>query len=140
MLLLGLFMVFSASFATVGTKYFLAQAKWVAAGSAVCSLRRTDSVRSWRKWAIPVMAFTVLILIAVLIFGARCEFGGKRTFTGARFQPSELAKLGVTIYVAACRCARGRRVGTFKEGFIPFAVIIGLVAGLIILDRASASP
>ncbi len=136
MLLLGLFMVFSASFATVGTKYFLAQAKWVAVGSAVCAFVALIPYDLWRKLAIPVMAFTVLILIAVLIFGAESEFGGKRTFTGARFQPSELAKLGVTIYVAAWVAARGRRVGTFKEGFIPFAVIIGLVAGLIILEQS----
>ncbi len=90
----------------------------------------------WRKMAIPAMAFTVLILVAVLVLGRRSEFGGQRTFTGASFQPSELAKLGVAIYVSAWVAARGRHVADFKQGFFPFAVIIGLVAGLIVLEQS----
>ena len=82
------------------------------------------------------MLFTILILVAVLIFGQESEFGGKRTFTGSSFQPSELAKVGVAIYVAAWVAARGRKVSDFKEGFFPFAIIVGLVAGLIVAEKS----
>ncbi len=74
--------------------------------------------------------------MAVLIFGQESEFGGKRTFTGSSFQPSELAKVGVAIYVAAWVAARGRKVSDFKEGFFPFAIIVGLVAGLIVAEKS----
>jgi cell division protein FtsW len=129
-------MVFSASFAKVGTQFFLAQLKWVAVGIVACAVVAMIPYEFWRKMAIPAMGFTILILVAVLIIGQKSEFGAQRTFTGARFQPSELAKLGVAIYVAAWVAARGRQVADFKQGFFPFAVIIGLVAGLIVLEQS----
>jgi cell division protein FtsW len=136
LLLVGLVMVFSASFAQVGTQFFLAQVKWVVVGIAACAVVAMIPYEFWRKMAIPAMAFTVVILVAVLVVGARSEFGAQRTFTGARFQPSELAKLGVAIYVSAWVAARGRQIADFKQGFFPFAVIIGLVAGLIVLEQS----
>jgi cell division protein FtsW len=135
-LLLGLFMVFSASFATQGTVYFTSQLKWVIIGLLVCAVTAFIPYEFWRKLAIPVMAVTILALIAVLIWGERGEWGGVRTFTGASFQPSELAKLGLAIYVAAWVVTRGRRVASFKDGFLPFAAILGLVAGLIVLEKS----
>jgi cell division protein FtsW len=136
LLLVGLVMVFSASFSVAGTYYFIAQLKWVVVGVLACAVVACIPYEFWRKMAIPALLFTVLILIAVLVLGQRSEYGGTRTFTGARFQPSELAKLGVAIYVAAWVAARGRKVADFKEGFFPFAVIIGLVAGLIVLEQS----
>ena len=136
LLLIGLFMVFSASFATQGTTFFTLQLKWVVVGLVVCAIVAVIPYDLWRVLAIPVMVVTVAALIAVLIWGERGEWGGVRTFTGARFQPSELAKLGIAIYVSAWVAARGNRVASFKEGFFPFAVIIGLVAGLIVLEQS----
>jgi len=136
LLLIGLFMVFSASFATQGTTFFTLQLKWVVVGLALCAIVAFIPHDLWRLLAIPVMVVTVAALVAVLIWGERGEWGGVRTFTGARFQPSELAKLGIAIYVSAWVAARGKRVASFKEGFFPFAVIIGLVAGLIVLEQS----
>ena len=135
-LLLSLFLVFSASFMTAGTQYFLAQVRWIFVGVAVAVVMAAIPYDWWQKLAIPVMGVTIILLIAVLVFGERSDYGGVRTFTGARFQPSELAKLGIAIYVAAWVAARGRRVADFKEGFFPFAIIIGLVAGLIVLEQS----
>lgn len=136
LLLIGLVMVFSASFSIVGTQFFLAQLKWVAVGIVVCAVVAFIPHEFWRTMAIPALAFTVVILIAVLVMGQQGRFGGQRTLTGARFQPSELAKLGVAIYVAAWVAARGRKVADLKQGFLPFVVIIGLVAGLIVLEKS----
>lgn len=136
LLLLGLFMVFSASFATQGTLFFIGQLKWVLIGLVLCTIVAFIPYEAWRVLAIPAMAVTIAALIAVLIWGEKGEFGAVRRFTVASFQPSELAKLGVAIYVSAWVATRGRRVASFKEGFFPFAVIIGLVAGLIILEQS----
>ena len=136
LLLLGLFMVFSASFATQGTRFFTLQLKWVALGLVLCAVVAFIPYEAWRALAIPVIVVTIAALIAVLIWGQKGDYGGVRTFTGASFQPSELAKLGVAIYVSAWVAARGYRVANFKEGFFPFAVIIGLVAGLIVLEQS----
>lgn len=136
LLLTGLVMVFSASFSIVGTQFFLAQLKWVVVGTLACAVVTFIPHEFWRIMAIPALAFTVLILVAVLVIGQQGSFGGQRTLTGARFQPSELAKLGVAIYVAAWVAARGRKVADLKQGLLPFVVIIGLVAGLIVLEKS----
>lgn len=135
-LLLSLFLVFSASFMTAGTQYFIAQVRWIVVGVGVAVVMAAIPYDWWQKLAIPIMGATIILLIAVLVFGERSDYGGVRTFTGARFQPSELAKLGIAIYVAAWVAARGRRVADFREGFFPFAIIIGLVAGLIVLEQS----
>ncbi len=136
LLLVGLAMVFSASFARVGAQFFVAQLKWVVLGVIVCAFVSMIPYEVWQKAAIPIMLFTITILVAVLIFGQESEFGGKRTFTGSSFQPSELAKAGIAIYVAAWVAARGRKVQDIKEGFFPFAIIVGLVGGLIIAEKS----
>lgn len=135
-LLLSLFLVFSASFATQGTYFLQSQIKWVALGVVGCAVMAAIPYEWWRGLAIPIMGVTIVLLIAVLLFGQESDFGATRTFTGTSFQPSELAKLGVAIYVAAWVTTRGRRVADFKQGFFPFAIIIGLVAGLIILEQS----
>lgn len=136
LLLVGLVMVFSASFSIVGTRFFLAQLKWVAIGVVACAIVAFIPYEFWRATAIPALGFTILILIAVLFLGQESEFGATRRFTGASIQPSELAKLGVAIYVSAWVAARGLKVRDLKEGFFPFVVIIGLVAGLIVLEKS----
>lgn len=136
LLLVGLLTVFSASFATASTRFFLAQLKWVVVGVVACAVVAFIPFDLWRKLAIPVMVVTILLLIAVLVFGEESEFGARRTFTGSSFQPSELAKLGVAIYVAAWVAARGKQVADFKQGFFPFAVIVGIVGGLIVAEKS----
>jgi cell division protein FtsW len=136
LLLLSLFLVFSASFATQGTFFLTSQLKWVVLGIGVFVVMAAIPYHWWRVLAIPIMGVTIVLLIAVLLVGHESDFGATRTFTGTSFQPSEIAKLGVAIYVAAWVAARGRRVAEFKQGFFPFAIIIGLVAGLIILEQS----
>lgn len=135
-LMLSIFLVFSASFATQGTYFLQSQVKWVAVGTVALVVMAAIPYRWWQTLAIPMMGLTIVLLVAVLLFGQKSDFGATRTFTGSSFQPSEIAKLGVAIYVAAWVAARGRRVADFKQGFFPFAVIIGLVAGLIILEQS----
>jgi cell division protein FtsW len=135
-LMLSIFLVFSASFATQGTYFLQSQVKWVAVGAVALVVMAAIPYRWWQTLAIPMMGLTIVLLVAVLLFGQKSDFGATRTFTGSSFQPSEIAKLGVAIYVAAWVAARGRRVADFKQGFFPFAVIIGLVAGLIILEQS----
>ena len=69
LLLVGLVMVFSASFAKVGTQFFLAQLKWVAVGVVACAVVAMIPYEFWRKMAIPAMGFTIVILVAVLVIG-----------------------------------------------------------------------
>lgn len=85
------------------------------------------------KYAVPLMVGIVLLLIALLIFG-REENGAKRWLIGPSVQPGEIAKLVTVIYVAAWAASKGKKLKQLVYGLIPFSILIGLIAGLIILQ------
>ncbi len=134
-LLLGLVMVLSASYMFGGTYYFVRQALWVALGVVVCAIMTFIPYRFWQQMALPFMALNIALLIVVLFVGDE-TFGAGRTLFGGRFQPSELAKLAVVIYVAAWVAAHSKRMDSLTDGMLPFLIIMGLVAGLIVAEKS----
>lgn len=53
---------------------------------------------------------------------------------GIQFQPSELAKW-VTIFFVAAYCDKfGDELGLFKKRFLPIVMLVGFVAGLIVIE------
>ncbi len=134
-LLLGLVMVLSASYMFRGTYYFLRQALWVVLGIGVCAAMTLIPYRVWQRMALPFMLVNVVLLVAVLFVGEE-TFGAGRTLFKGRFQPSELAKLAVVIYVAAWVAAHSKRMDSLTDGMLPFLIIMGLVAGLIVAEKS----
>jgi cell division protein FtsW len=83
-----------------------------------------------------LMLFAVLALTAVLVVG-NDAYGARRWIAMGPlppFQPSELAKLAVIIYISAWLASRGREVRSFALGFVPFIFLVGVVAGLILME------
>ena len=132
---LGLFMVFSASFTTQGTYFFLRQIAWIALGLVVCGVMAFIPHGWWQRLAVPTMIGTVLILAAVLVLGDK-QNGATRLLFGSSFQPSEFAKLALTIYVAAWVAVQGDKITRFQDGLVPFLIIMFGVAGLIAAERS----
>ena len=137
----GLITVYSASF-VIGLawsgdpNYFiLRQAMWAGLGLVLMVVAMQSDYRVLRSMAVPIMAFTILMLLAVLVIGA--EGGGARRWLGSgpyTIQPAEFAKLAVIIYLAAWLAAKGNSIRSLEEGLIPFVLIIGSVAVLIVLE------
>lgn len=100
----------------------------------------TVDYRFWKRFAVWLLIFTVMSLIAVRIFGEDI-FGARRSFTGGRLQPSELAEFTIVFYLAAWLGSHKSRVRSFLYGLFPFALVIGTIAFLIILqpDLSSAA-
>jgi cell division protein FtsW len=96
--------------------------------------------RRLRPLAWPLLFGTlVLLVIPVLPFTHSIAPG----LNGARrwirlplfsFQPSELARLAVIIWCAMLATKKGEQVREFKKGLLPFLLILGLVALLILLE------
>lgn len=89
----------------------------------------------WKKFAVPFFFLSVIFLILVFVPGI-----GSRVYGASRwiqlgplsFQPSEMAKLGVILYLAAWLESRGtHRIKDFFEGLVPFMGIMGALAFLI---------
>ena len=90
----------------------------------------------WRQLAIPIMVMTIVVLAAVLALGTGAVRRDTASAFGSSIQPSEFAKLAVTIYVAAWVAARGDKISGFQDGLVPFMIIMFGVTGLIILQHS----
>lgn len=132
MLACGLVMVFSASYYRSGIYYFVRQIVWAAGGLTLMVGCAFIPLNVWRRLAIPIMIVALLGLAGVLVFGEE-RFGARRTFFGS-IQPSEFAKFAVVVYVAAWVAAKGRRLADAQGGLIPFAILMGTVTSLILLE------
>jgi len=92
--------------------------------------------RFWKKVAVPLFFVSVIFLLLVFVPGI-----GSRIYGASRwiqlgpfsFQPSEMAKLSIIIYLAAWLESRGmQRIKDVFEGLLPFLGIMGLIGFLII--------
>jgi cell division protein FtsW len=141
---LGLLMVYSSSFALGlaafdDPNYFVArQALWAAIGVALLiAMMRLDY--RWLRSVSPLLMLAAIVaLTAVLVPGIGLERGGAQRWIALGplppLQPSEFAKLALIIYVSAWLAGKGAYIRSFAMGFVPFVTMVGLVAGLILLE------
>lgn len=147
LLVIGALMVFSATWDWSNQTYGSAAGFFVeehlrnvAVAVAALCLFATVDYRFWKRFSVWLLIFTVISLVAVIVFG-ELIFGARRSFTGGRLQPSELAEFTIVFYLAAWLGSQNARVRSFLYGLLPFAVVVGTIAGLIILqpDLSSAA-
>lgn len=144
LVVLGLIMVYSSSFA-VGllefdnANYFvLRQALWALIGLGLLLVLMRMDYR-WLRAASPLLMLgAVVALVAVLVPGIGLERGGAQRWIALGplppLQPSEFAKLALIIYVSAWLSGKGANLQSFALGFVPFVLMVGIVAGLILLE------
>lgn len=80
---------------------------------------------------------SLLLLLLVLVPHVGIRINGARRwirFFGLSFQPAELGKLAVILFLASYFARRQDRLGSFLDGFLPPLFMTGLVAGLIIIQ------
>jgi cell division protein FtsW len=144
LLCLGTVMILSASSVTAAVYYhdayhfFKRQLLWLALGTVAFGLCLRVDYWHWRRLAPAILVATFVLLIVVLIPGIGHEVNGARRWLGVgpvSFQPSELAKLTMVVFVAAWLAGRqGREITAFWRGAVPVLVLVGLAAGLILLE------
>jgi cell division protein FtsW len=139
LVLAGLIMVYSATF-RMGyanedqpTYYLIRQAVWVAMGLDVMALMMRVEYHKWQKLSIVFMLVTVLLLVYVLVAGEAVH-GARRRILGDSIQPSEICKLAMVLYVAHWLSSKGEKLRQVTYGLVPFAILIGLIASLIVLE------
>jgi cell division protein FtsW len=89
--------------------------------------------RIWKRFAVLLILLTFALLIGVLLFGDN-TFGARRAFFNGSYQPGELAELIVTVYMAAWLSSKGRHVRSVTRGLLPFVVLVGVMAYLVMLQ------
>ncbi len=84
-----------------------------------------------------IMGVCLLLLFLVLVPGVGSVVNGARRwikFFGLGFQPSELAKLAIIIYIADFTSRKGYAIRDLKFGFFPALAAILFTAGLILVE------
>ncbi len=141
LLIVGLMMIYSATFAlgyqlyNEPTYYFTRQLLWTGVGLLAMIIMARIEYHTWRRFSIPLMTFTVLILGVVLIIG-EVRFGGQRWLFNGSIQPSEFSKLAIIIYIADWLSSKGEQIRRVSYGLIPFAILLGFITGLIVLQQS----
>lgn len=139
LLLLGLVMVFSASYPRGlegfdNPYYFVArQFIWLLVGAGGLVVAARIPYLLWNRWSVPLMGGTLLALLAVILIGDE-RLGSSRTYYQGSIQPSEAAKIAVILYVSAWLNSKGARIRHARAGLLPFGVLMGIVSVLIVLQ------
>ena len=142
----GLVMVLSSSFPRAyydpghvtggrASYYFLRQLVFAALGVGAMLLASRVPMAVYRRWALPFLGLTLLLLALVPLIGVRSN-GARRWLGvgGLTVQPSELAKLAVIGSFAVLIERRGEKMRTFRHGIAPFLGILGAIVGLLVLE------
>lgn len=136
---LGLLMAYSTtyfwSYSTEGNplSIFSRQLGFAVLGLALFTAVSLLDYGHLRRFAVPAMLVTLLVLIAVRLFGDDV-FGARRSLFGGSVQPSEPTKLVVVLYAAAWLASRRDEVKSISGGLLPFGAIIGIVGFLIVIQ------
>ncbi|TSD00810.1 MAG: cell division protein FtsW [Parcubacteria group bacterium Athens0714_25] len=90
----------------------------------------------WKKMAFPAIVGALIALVLVFVPGIGSRVYGANRWIGLgpiSFQPSEMAKISIIIYLAAWLESKGKqRIKDIYEGLFPFLGILGIIGFLII--------
>jgi cell division protein FtsW len=140
---IGLVMVFSASSATAynayhDTAYFLKrQLVWLAIGGVFAYGAYRVDYTKLKRISPALIAVTVVLLVLTLIPHVGLQTGGARRWLGITalsFQPSEIAKLTLVLFLAAKLSSIGHDVRSLVRGVVPSLLVAALLAVPILLE------
>jgi cell division protein FtsW len=144
--LVGLVMVYSSSYAiateVTGAKapsfFFRKHVVRVAFGLLLMFLFARVGEHTLRTCARPLLVVSIAMLVLTLVpTGLRlCARGSCRWLRlgGFSFQPSEVARISMVLYLADYVTRKGYDIRSFRRGFLPAFLVIGGITGLIAFE------
>lgn len=143
LLTVGIIMVFSSSYVFAQTvkgdgAYFLKrQLLWALLGIAGMTAVMKIDYNIYKRWSYPIFLVALLLLILVLIPGVGMSIKGSTRWIGVgtlQFQPSEVMKLALVIFLARYLSLQQSRIKELGRGLAFPLLFVGLVCGLIMLQ------
>ncbi|HEY1371069.1 MAG TPA: putative lipid II flippase FtsW [Candidatus Binatia bacterium] len=143
LLAIGITMVLSTSYIYAqerfgdGTYFFRKQLIAAGIGFAGLLIAAAMPVEVYRKLAYPLMGAVLLVLVLLLVPGIGSTRGGARRWLilgGFAFQPAEVAKLSLLLYLSRSLAKKTEKMGSFALGVVPHLLVGGVFIGLIVLE------
>ena len=141
LLSLGLLMLFSAGYAVAlyrrgdAYTYIRPQLLFAALGLTAMYAASLVDYHIWHKLAWPIMGLSLLLLVIVLFMP---EYNGCKRWIVlpglGTLQPSEIAKFAVVLVFSHIISLNHDRMQGFAAGVLPFGILLGLVAVLMLLE------
>ncbi len=113
------------------------QLKWLVLGIISLFLVSKINYHFYQKLDRVIVFFIILSLILVFVPGLGREIRGVHrwiTFSSLQIQPSELAKLGVVIYLSCSLIRKKDKIDSFMGGFLPYFIILCLICALVMIE------
>ncbi|MBE0478500.1 putative lipid II flippase FtsW [Candidatus Aerophobetes bacterium] len=139
----GVMAVFTASapFSYAGQgatfRWAINQLKWFILGLCLLFLVSKIDYHFYQKLDRVIVFFIILLLVSVFVPGLGKEIRGTHRWITVgffQFQPSELAKLGVIIYLASSVIRKKDKIDSFIGGFLPYFMILSLIFFLVMIE------
>ena len=141
----GLIILLSASFPSAYYEsgdplyYFKRQAAFATLGLAAMVVIGRINYARFRGVAKIALGISIALLVAVIIPGVGITSHGATRWLGIpgttmRFQPSEIAKLGVILYFADSISKKKDKMRTLRYGILPYGFILALIAVLMYFE------
>ena len=142
----GLLVLFSATYFSAAQQPLsevLRQLIGIALGTAACIVTSRIPYRFWRQSAVVTagLILSAILLILVIIPGIGVYVNGSRRWLnlgGMSFQPSELAKFAIVLYMATVLSYAGPRIKRLWTGIVPVLIVPGITF-LLILEQPNLS-
>ncbi len=143
LVVIGLVMVFSASSATAYAEfrdtahYLKHQVVYLVVGLVFAYAAYRVDYRKLRGLAPPLVVVTFVLLVVTLIPHVGFAAGGSRRWLGLHalsFQPSELGKLALVLFLAAKLAQINEGVTSLSKGVVPALFVTLMLAGPVFLE------
>ena len=137
----GLLMLYSAGYAVAlyrrgdAYTYIRPQLLFAALGAVAMYMASRIDYHIWHKLAWPLLGISLVLLVVVLFMP---EYNGCKRWIVlpglGTLQPSEIAKFSVVLVFSHIISLNHDRMKTFSTGVLPFALVLGCVAVLMLLE------
>ena len=143
LLSLGTVLVYSASAVRAGNgagdaeAYLARHLSSILMGMVLLAVTLRIPLEVWSKLAYPLLGLSIVLLVAVFVPGLGRRVNGAMRWVSlgpASFQPGELAKLAVVVYLAHSLAKKREKASSFSIGFLPHVVVTSFVVGLVIIQ------
>lgn len=117
--------------------YIRRHAVFACLGLSAMAVTAAIPYQSWRPWTYPLLLLVGVLLVLVLVPRVGVTMGGATRWlrvAGIHFQPSELAKLSLVLYLAYSLEKKQSHIGTFAIGILPHLLFSGLILALILVE------